>query len=173
MELTREIVRRFHHLYQKEIFPEPEAILTKSPRVPGLDGRKMSKSYDNCIYLSDSREVVDKKVRTMVTDPARKKREDKGHPEVCPVYFHHGFFNVSQVAKVAQECREALRGCVECKIEMAGALNEFLDPIRSRREEWTKQKTELKEILSRGKERARQVAAKTLEETMRVMGLRK
>ncbi len=173
LELAREIVRRFHHLYGKQVFPEPEAILTQAPRVPGLDGRKMSKSYDNCIYLSDPPDVVTKKVKTMVTDPARKRREDKGHPEVCPVYFHHQIYNVAQVPTVAHECREALRGCVECKMEMAGKLNEFLDPIRKSREEWMHKKTEVREILDRGRDRAREVAHQTLEEAMKAVGIRK
>ena len=91
LELAREIARRFNHLYRK-VFKEAEAILTKTPKVPGTDGRKMSKSYANTIDLSDSPETVDKKVMQMVTDPARKRREDKGHPEVCPVYFFHMVF---------------------------------------------------------------------------------
>ena len=173
LELTREIARRFNHLYGAQVFPEPQAVLTPTPRVPGLDGRKMSKSYDNCIYLSDSAEVVDKKVRTMVTDPARKRREDKGHPEVCPVFFHHKLYNAAQVPTVAHECSEALRGCVECKAEMAGKLNEFLDPIRKRREEWTKEKAEVRKILDRGRDRARRVAGQTLLEAMRAAGIRK
>ena len=171
LELTREIVRRFHHLYGKEIFPEPEAILTQTPRVPGLDGRKMSKSFDNCIYLADAPEVVEKKVRAMVTDPARKRREDKGNPEVCPVYYHHNLYNTAQVPTVARECREALRGCVDCKMEMAGALNQFLEPIRKRRSEWLSRPDEIKKILDRGRERAREVASQTLTETMKAMGI--
>ncbi|MBI3306492.1 MAG: tryptophan--tRNA ligase [Candidatus Omnitrophica bacterium] len=172
LELTREIARRFNHLYKKEVFPEPQAILTQTPRIPGLDGRKMSKSYDNCIYLSDSAETVTQKVKTMVTDPARKKREDKGHPDVCPVFFHHKLYNQAQVPTVAHECSEALRGCVECKMEMAVKLNEFLDPIRKRREEWLNKKSEIRKILDEGKTRARQVAAKTLAEAMQAAGIR-
>ena len=173
LELAREIVRRFHHLYGKEIFPEPEAILTEAPRVPGLDGRKMSKSYDNCIYLSDSADVVTKKVRTMVTDPARKLREDKGHPEICPVYFHHKLYNAAQTETVAHECREALRGCVDCKMEMAEKLNLFLEPIRKKRAEWTVKRSEVRQILDKGRTRAREVAHATLEEAMKAVGLRK
>lgn len=174
LELAREIVRRFNHLYQTEIFPEPQPILTQTPRVPGLDGRKMSKSYDNCIYLSDPPEVVDKKVRSMVTDPARKRREDKGHPEVCPVYFHHKLYQkLPAVDRVARECREALRGCVECKVEMAQKMNEFLGPIRKKRAEWLKRPDEIQGILSKGRERARQVASETLHQTMKAMGIRK
>ena len=172
LELTREIARRFNHLYQKQVFPEPEAILTSAARVPGLDGRKMSKSYDNCIYLADSAAEVEKKVKTMVTDPARKKREDKGHPEVCPVFFHHKLYNQSQVSVVAHECSEALRGCVDCKMEMAGKLNEFLEPIRKKREEWIKKKSETRKILDQGRDRAREVASQTLAEAMQAVGMR-
>jgi tryptophanyl-tRNA synthetase len=171
LELTREIIRRFFHLYKKQIFPEPEAVLTHAPKVLGLDGRKMSKSYGNCIYLADSKEEVVKKVKTMMTDPARKVRTDKGHPEVCPVFSYHKFFNKERVEGVAHECRNALRGCVECKMEMAEKLNEFMDPIRERRESWMKKKTEIRQILDRGAQRAREVASQTLKETLQAMGL--
>lgn len=173
LELTREIVRRFHSLYGAKIFPEPQAVLTVTPKVLGLDGRKMSKSYDNCIYLADSAEIVDKKVRGMMTDPARKRREDKGNPEVCPVYFHHKLFNVSNVPTVARECSTAARGCVECKKEMADSLNAFLDPIRKRRNEWMTRKEEIRKILDQGREKARTVAGQTLLETMKAMGIRR
>lgn len=173
LELAREIVRRFEHLYGKKVFPEPQAVMTRAPRVPGTDGRKMSKSYDNAIYLADPPSIVEKKVMTMVTDPARKRRGDKGHPEVCPVFFHHQLYNAAEAATVDYECREAIRGCVECKREMAGKLNEFLDPIRKRREEWTKKKDPIRRILERGRERAKEVAGRTLAEAMKAMGLRK
>ncbi len=173
LELTREIVRRFHHLYKKKVFPEPDAVLTKVPRVPGLDGRKMSKSYDNCIYLSDSREEVIKKIKTMVTDPARKLRSDKGHPEVCPVYFYHKLFNANNAETISSECQNAVRGCVDCKMQMAEKLNEYLNPIRERREEWLTKKTQIREILNRGAEKARQIASKTLKETLQAMGIAK
>jgi tryptophanyl-tRNA synthetase len=173
LELTREIVRRFHSLYGVQIFPEPQAVLTVTPKVLGLDGRKMSKSYDNCIYLADSAEVVDKKVRGMMTDPARKRREDKGNPEVCPVYFHHKLFNQKNVPTVAEECRTATRGCVECKKEMADSLNAFLDPIRKRRNEWMTRKDEIRKILDQGRQKAQAVASQTLLETMKAMGIRK
>ena len=171
LELTREIIRRFHFLYKKVIFPEPEAVLTQVPKVPGLDGRKMSKSYGNGIYLADSKEEVTKKVKAMVTDPARKVRSDKGHPEVCPVYFYHKLFNKNQVETIAKECKTAARGCVDCKMEIAARLNEFMDPIRERRESWMKKKTEIRQILDRGAKRAREVAGQTLKETLQAMGL--
>ena len=171
LELTREIIRRFFHLYKKQVFPEPEAVMTRVPKVPGLDGRKMSKSYGNCIYLADAKEEVTKKVRAMVTDPARKLRSDKGHPEVCPVFFYHKLFNIEQTETVARECRDAARGCVDCKMEVAAKLNAFMDPIREKRESWMTKKTEIRQILDRGAKRAREVASQTLKETLQAMGL--
>lgn len=171
LELAREIVRRFHHLYKKEIFPEPEAVLTKTPRVPGLDGRKMSKSYNNCIYLSDDEKTVQIKVGGMFTDPARKKREDKGNPEICPVFFYHQKFNSAQAETVAKECRTAARGCVECKKEMLVKLNGFMGPIRESRARWSKKQSEVRDILTRGRIRAREVAGETLKEAMEAVGI--
>ncbi len=173
LELTREIVRRFHSLYKTQIFPEPQPILTSTPKVLGLDGRKMSKSYDNCIYLADTAEEIEKKSRAMMTDPARKRREDKGNPEVCPVYSFHKLFNAKEVPTVAEECRNAIRGCVECKMEMGNSLNAFLEPIRQRRAEWIKKPQEIRSLLDRGRDRARQVANQTLQETMKAMGIRR
>lgn len=173
IELAREIVRRFHHLYHTEVFPEPDAVLTETPKLPGLDGRKMSKSYDNCIYMADDETTVTKKVKGMMTDPARKRREDKGNPEVCPVFFYHKLFNQEQVETVARECRTATRGCVECKMEMAKKLNEFMEPIREKRNYWSEHKKEIREILNTGGIKAREVAAQTLTEAMTAVGMRK
>ena len=170
LELTREIARRFNHLF-KPVFPEPEAILTKAPRLPGIDGRKMSKSYGNTIELSDAPESVDKKVAQMVTDPARKRREDKGHPEVCPVYFYHNLLKNPALDKVAHECRSALRGCVECKQEMAGHLKALMKPIYEKRKDWEKCKDEVKKILEEGSKRARQIAHETLREAKQAAGM--
>ena len=147
--------------------------MTQAPRVPGRDGRKMSKSYDNCIYLAETEDEVNKKVRTMMTDPARKRREDKGNPDVCPVYYHHKLYleDAKAVETVASECREALRGCVDCKKEMAAELNQFLGPIREQRENWMSRLSEVREILDAGRDKARAVASETLRETMEVMGV--
>ena len=170
LELTREIVRRFNHLF-KPVFPEPKAILTQAPKLPGLDGRKMSKSYGNTIELSDSSETVDKKVMQMVTDPARKRREDKGNPDVCPVYFYHGLLKNPELEKVAQECRNALRGCVDCKKEMAAHLKKFLAPIYERRMAWDKRRSEVKEILMEGSKKARKIAQATMNEAKQAAGI--
>ena len=163
LELSREIARRFNHLF-KPVFTEPEAILTQAPRLPGLDGRKMSKSYGNTLELSDSPEIVDKKVMQMVTDPARKRRQDKGHPEVCPVYFYHRLLGNPKESTVAHECRNALRGCVDCKMEMATLLKAFLKPIYERRKSWESRKAEVKEILEEGSKKARKIASETMND---------
>ena len=170
LELAREIARRFNHLY-KPVFKEAEAILTKTPKIPGIDGRKMSKSYGNTIDLSDSPEEVDKKVMQMVTDPARKRREDKGHPEVCPVYFFHTIFNKENEKMVAKECRAAERGCVECKKEMGSHLVPFLKPIYERRQELSKKRSQIRDILMEGSRKAKAVAAKTLAEAKEAVGI--
>lgn len=170
LELTREIVRRFNHLF-KPVFPEPEAILTKAPKLPGTDGRKMSKSYGNTIELSDRPEVVDKKAMQMVTDPARKRREDKGHPEVCPVYFYHNLLKNPALDKVAYECRNAFRGCVECKQEMAGHLKSFMKPIYEKRRDWERREDEVKKILNKGSRRAREIAHQTMKEAKEAAGM--
>ena len=170
LELTREIARRFNRLF-KPVFPEPQAVLTQAPKLPGLDGRKMSKSYGNTIELSDGPEIVDKKVMQMVTDPARKRREDKGHPEVCPVYFYHNLLKNPAVKRVESECRKAERGCVECKQEMGGHLRKFLEPIHEKRKSWEKRRSEVKEILREGSRRAREVAQATLCEAKQAAGM--
>lgn len=172
LEIAREIARRFHHIYKKQVFVEPQAILTQTPRVPGLDGRKMSKSYNNCVYLSDAPDVVTQKIRAMVTDPGRKRREDKGNPDVCPAYFLHGICNAENKTQIAEECRSAARGCVDCKLELAGKLNAFLEPIRKKREYWAMRKQEVRSVLDRGREKARIIASQTLREAMKAMGVR-
>jgi tryptophanyl-tRNA synthetase len=170
IELTREIARRFNYFYG-DIFSEPKDLLTEFPVLPGLDGRKMSKSYKNTIAVSDPPEIIRKKVSSMITDPARVKKEDKGHPGVCSV---HGFYKVfakDRADKVAQECREATRGCVECKKELAGALVDYLAPVHKKRKEFERDPKRLEKVLASGAGKARQVAAKTLAEAKGAMGL--
>jgi tryptophanyl-tRNA synthetase len=170
LELTREIARRFNNLYQ-DIFPEPKAALTRFPLLPGTDGRKMSKSYQNTIAISDPPEVVGKKVGVMVTDPARVRRQDPGHPDVCPVYQYYKIFAAKRQETVAKECRAAARGCVECKKELAQILNEYLAPIHAARIELEKEPKLLENILKNGAQRARLVAAATLAEAKQAIGL--
>jgi tryptophanyl-tRNA synthetase len=171
VELTREIGRRFNNAYG-EIFPEPRALLTHAPRLPGTDGRKMSKSYGNAIFLSDPPDVVSKKVAGMMTDPARKRRTDPGDPDVCPVFDHHKIFSTKDVIdRVNRECRTAEIGCVDCKKLMAQALNRRLAPIQERRSVYEKHPGQVWQILEEGTARARQEAEKTMAEVRQAVGL--
>jgi tryptophanyl-tRNA synthetase len=170
LELTREIARRFNFLY-KPVFPEPKSALTKFPVLPGTDGRKMSKSYQNTIAISDSPEIIRKKVGIMVTDPARIKRDDSGHPDICPVYQYYKVFAKERTETVAKECRAAARGCVECKKELAQVLIEYLAPIHQARKELEKDPKILDQVLVNGALRARKMAAATLLEAKQAIGL--
>ncbi len=164
VELTREIARRFNQFYG-EVFPEPQSLLTPSPRLRGTDGRKMSKSYGNAIFLSDPPEVVDKTVRGMMTDPARQRRHDPGDPEKCPVFDHHKIFSPPEVIeRVDRECRTAELGCVDCKKMMAHHLNEYLAPIQERRKVYESDPQKVWDVLAAGTEKARRVAQETMGE---------
>jgi tryptophanyl-tRNA synthetase len=154
------------------LFPEPKALLTPAPRLPGTDGRKMSKSYNNAIYLSDPPEVVWKKVSTMVTDPARKRRYDPGNPDICPVFDLHKVFSEQPVIdRVNRECRTAEIGCIDCKKLMVEGLNRRLAPIQERRRQYEQEPEKVWEILDDGTERARQVAQATMIEVREAVGL--
>lgn len=170
LELCREIARRFNHLYKK-VFKEPEALLSKVKKLPGIDGRKMSKSYGNAIFLSDPPQEVDRKVAQMVTDPARKRREDKGHPDVCPVYLYHQLFNKENSETVAKECREAARGCVECKREMGAHLKTFMNPIYEKRAQLKMKPDYVQDILASGSKKAGEIAQKTLVKAKEAIGI--
>jgi tryptophanyl-tRNA synthetase len=171
IELTREIARRFNRLYG-ETFPEPQPLLTETPKVVGIDGRKMSKSYNNAIYLSDTAQEVEQKVRKMVTDPQRVRKSDPGRPEVCPVFTLHKLFTDEQTIKMIEEdCRTARIGCVQCKKILAQNINNFLEPIRERRNYYASNKGELWDIFNQGSEQARKVASQTMEEVRKKMNL--
>lgn len=170
LELTREIARRFNYLYG-EVFPEPQALLTPAARVPGLDGRKMSKSYNNAIYLSDDAHTVTQKVKQAFTDPQKIRKSDPGHPEGCVVFALHQIYSKSEAATVESECRAGQRGCVDCKMQLAGNLNTALDPLRHRRQELLAKAGELERILREGAERARAVAQETMTQVRAVMHL--
>ncbi|MEJ7553562.1 MAG: tryptophan--tRNA ligase [Aquificaceae bacterium] len=164
IELSREIARRFNHLYG-ETFPEPQAILTETPRLPGTDGRKMSKSYNNAIYFADSEEEVKKKVMSFYTDPQKLRRGDPGRPEICPVFFYHKIFSPSErTQEIERECKSGKLGCVDCKKIMLEGLEAFLKPIREKREQVAKDRELLIHILEEGSEKARQIAKETMEE---------
>ena len=171
LELTREIVRRFHSLYKKEIFPEPEPILTSVPKLLGLDNRKMSKSYNNFIALSDSPDVIRKKVAQMITDPAREKLSDKGHPDVCNVFAYYKVFaQKEKVSEVMKWCTGAKKGCTECKKILAEILIEGLEDVRKKRSGL--KDSDVDEILRRGNKKAAEIAEKTIVEVKKLLGLK-
>jgi len=171
LELTREIARRFNSLYKKEVFPSPDAILTKTPRLLGLDGRKMSKSYDNTINLSDSEETLRKKTQNMFTDPKRIKLSDDGHPDICNVFSYYSTFIPEMKPEVRDWCIHAKLGCTDCKKRLASELLDKLKPIHQKRQELIKDKTKIRKILREGSDKAIFVAAKTIKETREVMHL--
>jgi tryptophanyl-tRNA synthetase len=172
LEISREIVRRFNHLYKAEVFPEPQALFTPTPKVPGIDGRKMSKSYGNAINLSDTPEVIRKKCMQMFTDPQRLKRSDPGRPEVCNLYDFHKLLSPPEIQeRVARECRAAQIGCVDDKKLLAQILIDFLEPIRRRREELERDRDTVYDILVEGSRKARERTAETLDAVREAMGL--
>jgi tryptophanyl-tRNA synthetase len=164
VELTREVARRFNHTFG-EVFPEPDVKLTEIPKVPGTDGRKMSKSYDNTIDLADDAETITRKIRPMVTDPARKRRTDPGNPEVCPVFDLHKIFTTPADREwAATGCRTAGIGCLDCKGVLLKHMLPPLAAIRERRQAFAEKPARIVEILHEGSRRARKVAQATMAE---------
>ncbi len=164
VEITREIARRFNHFYG-EVFPEPESILTQTPKILGIDRRKMSKSYNNAIFLSDSPDEIAAKVAKMLTDPQRARKSDPGDPDVCNVYEFHKLYSDNQtVERINRECRTAEIGCVECKKIMARHLINALEPMREKRAYYETRPHLVDEIIVDGCEKARKVARQTMAE---------
>ncbi|MFC1858166.1 tryptophan--tRNA ligase [Thermodesulfobacteriota bacterium] len=164
VEISREIARRFNHFYGK-IFPEPEALLTTTPKILGLDRRKMSKSYNNAIYLSDNLDEIFDKAGKMVTDPQRARRSDPGNPDVCNVFeFHKLYTDKETVDEINQACRGAEIGCVECKKMMARHLGKALEPVREKRKYYETKPELVDEIIFTGSNKAQQIARQTMEE---------
>ncbi|HVQ74274.1 MAG TPA: tryptophan--tRNA ligase [Candidatus Binatia bacterium] len=171
IELTREVARRFNGTW-RPVFPEPQPRLTEIPKVPGTDGRKMSKSYGNAIDLADSEETVQAKIRPMITDPARKRRTDPGDPAVCPVFDLHRIFTPeADRAACADGCRTARIGCLDCKAVLLGHMLPPLREIRERRERYAARPKDLVEILHEGSRRARETARRTMDEVRSAVGL--
>jgi tryptophanyl-tRNA synthetase len=181
LELTREIARRFNHLYG-ETLREPRHMLSEAPKLLGIDNRKMSKSYGNAILLSDTKEEVDRKVAQMITDPARKRRTDPGNPDVCNVFSFHKIYKTEDVlaanpdlltlAEVDRQCRSAELGCVEDKKQLARQINAFLDAaVRPRRAALEKDPAAVDAILAAGSGKARAAAAETMARVRSAMRL--
>ncbi len=169
IELTREIARRFNFLYNCEVFPEPQPLLTKAKVLPGLDGRKMSKSYNNTIAMSDSPETVKKKIMSMITDPARIHKTDPGHPEVCSVFAYHKLFSQSEIDEIEHNCKNGEIGCVACKKKLAQKVAELMTPLYESRQEWIKRPDDIKDIIIEGNKKAKINAEKTMSEVRQVM----
>jgi tryptophanyl-tRNA synthetase len=175
VELTREVARRFNQFYSlhgSPVFPEPQPLLTPTPKLPGTDGRKMSKSYGNTILLTDPEPVVRQKLKTMVTDPARVRRTDPGNPDVCPVGDLHKIFSDTEtIAKVNEGCRSASIGCIECKSWAANSLVSVLAPMQERRKKYEQSPHLAWDILEDGSARARKIASATINVVRESMGM--
>lgn len=171
LEFTRELVRRFNHLFGP-VFVEPRALLSKITRLPGIDGRKMSKSYDNAINIKETDEETTEKVRKMFTDPKRVYRKDPGHPDECIVYMYRHIFDESvDMDGLRADCEGAVIGCTDCKMALAAGINEYLKPYRERRREYASNPKRLYEILDDGRRRASEVARKTYDEAFEAVNM--
>lgn len=166
VELCREVGRRFNYLYGK-FFPEPQALIGKVPLLPGVDGRKMSKSYNNAISLTASTEEINTRVKQMITDPARIRKDDPGHPEVCVVYKFHKIYT-PDVERIKEECCQGKIGCVACKRYLAEIIDGLLSPFRERRQLW---EDKVDEVLEEGAAKARQTASETMKEVRELIGV--
>ena len=169
LELTREIVRRFNSVFGKDVFPEPKAKLTPAARLPGLDGRKMSKSYENAIYIGDSPEEIRRKVTAMLTDSKRPRRSDPGHPDECNLFPYVRVFASESAESVKKECAAAKLGCVDCKKQLAEALVKYTEPLRQKRGEVLGEPGLVDDILADGARRSREVASRTMKEVREVI----
>jgi tryptophanyl-tRNA synthetase len=169
LEITREFVRRFNGLYGK-VFPEVDPVLTETPRIPGLDKRKMSKSLNNAIYIADSPKDVEKKMMTAFTDPKKIKKSDPGHPKGCVVFAYLSAIGIPDINDIKKECKKGERGCVDCKRKAASFLNDFLEPMREKRNK-VKKDFDVVEILNEGAKKASKEAKKTMEMVRKAMGM--
>ena len=170
VELTREVARRFNSLYG-EVFPEPEALLTPFAAVPGLDGRKMSKSYENEISLSHTEDETRSRLKKMFTDPQKLRKGDPGRPEICPVYSLHKIYNPAHETEIATPCRTGALGWVDCKMKLADNLNATLRPIREKRAELEKDQATVDRALKIGADKARARASETMTQVRKAMHL--
>jgi tryptophanyl-tRNA synthetase len=172
LEIARKLAKRFNSLYG-EIFPIPQPYITEeSCKLPGLDSRKMSKSYDNCIYLTETEDSIRKKVEQMITDPSRKTKKDPGNPKNCKVVYHyHKIFNKENIDKVEKECKSAGWGCRDCKYQLQERLIDYLRPIQAKRKELEKKKELLQEIIHTGNIKAKEVAEKTFSQVKEALNM--
>lgn len=173
IEITREIARRFNQQYSPDapVFPEPEGKITQFARLPGLDGKRMSKSLGNTIFLSDAPDVVTQKLRKAVTDPQKIRKNDPGRPEICLVFTYHKKFNEEETNEIENGCRTGSLGCVECKLKCASKINELLAPINDKRRSYENNLNIVIDVLKSGEKIAREIAIKTMNEVHEKMKL--
>lgn len=170
LEISREIVRRFNRLYKTRVFPEPMPKLTETPLVPGMDGRKMSKSYNNSIYISESADEIWKKLKKAVTDPGKIYKGDPGHPEICNAFYYHRLFNTrDRVEWIGENCRSGDLGCADCKKELHVKMTELLTPVWEKRRELEQDSAMTGRLLSAGCEKARETVRETLRDVKKAM----
>ena len=171
LELTREMVRRFNSLCHVNLFPEPQAVYSKSKVLPGIDGRKMSKSYGNTIPFGASPEELQAKINMMITDPKRIRKTDKGNPDVCIVYTFQKVFNEAEAPQIEAQCRAGEIGCVKCKKCLGEKMNALLADIHLRRQELEKKPDYIKEVLDNGAKKAQAVASANMAEIKKAMNI--
>ncbi len=168
IEQTREIARHFNSHFAK-IFPVPEALMGRTPRLPGLDGKKMSKSLNNAIYLTDDKKIVEKKIKSAVTDPNRVHPNDPGNPYICNIFQYYKAFAPDMEKEIETKCKAGSIGCAECKTQIAKRLNDFLDPIRNKRAIFEQQTNLVKEILESGNKKVREIAQETIDQAKKAL----
>ena len=168
LEITREIVRRFNRLYGK-LFPEPQPLLTSFPSIPGLDGKKMSKSLNNDIKIADSEEITREKVISAITDPQKIYKNDPGHPNTCVIFKYHNIFNKEEIPQIKKDCSTGKLDCIVCKKHLAEKMNASLKKIREKRKKLQEREEDIKEIFEEGNKKARKVASETLKEAISLM----
>ena len=173
IEITREIARHFNAQYspKEPVFPEPEGKVTKFARLPGLDGKRMSKSVGNTLLLSDSPETITKKTKSAVTDPQKIRKGDPGHPDICLIFAYHNKFNSAEVAEIRRDCESGALGCVDCKMKCATRISDALAPMREKRKHYESRMAEVRSILLEGENKARLVAQGTMAQVREAMGI--
>ncbi|RMH74182.1 MAG: tryptophan--tRNA ligase [Gemmatimonadetes bacterium] len=170
IEISREIARRFNHIFGA-VFPEPQAKLTQTPRLAGVDGRKMSKSLQNCIYLDDDLDTIVSQTRKMVTDPQKLRKNDPGRPEVCSVFEYHTIFNPHELPTIETECKSGALGCVACKKNLAERIDSYIAPCRERRREYAQNPEKVDQLIQQGSDTAREIAQTTMKDVRKAVHL--
>lgn len=168
VEITRELARKFNATYD-EVFPEPATKLTKFSRLPGLDGKKMGKSNDNYVLMSDDEDQIFNKVRTAITDPQKIRRNDPGHPDICNVFAFHKKFNAPEVKSIENDCKSGVLGCVDCKKNCAAKIASYFEPHREKRNYFENHLSEVNDIIDTGIKKAKKVASETMQDVAAAM----